>query len=420
MEDNYILRLTDKIIEKKLSESPAICIEGPKWCGKTTSARKYAKSELSVISEREVDNINRLIDCDYNLVLNGVTPKLIDEWQNIPPLWDYVRYESDRRNKAGQFILTGSSMKEPGNTLHSGAGRISRMKMRTLSLFESGESNGNVSLYGMFNGAFDGCISELSVDSLADSMIRGGWPFAISKGIIDSAISSSFIDNICKSKIVNIGDIRQSTKAVERMIKSISRNICMTTSFSKIYREMIGDGKTVMSEQTAKKILGRLMEGYVVENLPAWNEHVRSRNQLIVGEKWHFCDPSIALAALNIKKGKLFDDMEYFGFAFESLCLRDLRVYSSVIDGHLSHYRQKNGFEIDFILELEDGRWAGIEAKLGSREENKAADNLNRLKDASIEANHSPPSFLMILTAGKYAYRRKDGIYVVPIGCLRD
>ncbi|MDR0508210.1 MAG: DUF4143 domain-containing protein, partial [Candidatus Methanoplasma sp.] len=371
--------------------------------------------------KNQVKALKLAIETGSKKFLEGDAPRLIDEWQKVPETWDAVRFEVDHRDKVGQFILTGSSTPPMESVMHSGAGRIARVTMRPMSLFESGESNGHVSLKDLFypDSKVDG-YSELTVERLTSALTRGGWPKSINDATGNaSRIASQYVRAIVNSDFFQQEGIKKDPAVVKKIIESISRNISTPASRETIRRDVNGMEGT-MTDITLTEYL-RLMERiFLIENLPAWNPHMRSRTKLMKMPKWHFVDPSIATAALMVSSEALLMDYNAFGLLFESLCIRDLRVYSQPLDGEIRYFCDKNGKEVDIILELPGGKWGAIEVKLGDDYIDEGAKNLLRLRDNIDTEYMKQPSFLMVLTAGQFAYKRQDGVLVVPIGCLRD
>ena len=421
MSDTYRKRIVDPYIQSCLESMGALLIEGAKWCGKTRTSEELAKSALYIEGKQQINSLKLAIDSGIKNFLDGDTPRLIDEWQEVPEIWDAIRFEVDHRHKRGQFILTGSSVPPEGSVVHSGAGRIARVTMRPMSLFESGESNGQVSLRDLFdpNSAFGG-YSELTVDKLANALTRGGWPESLLNAPkMASWTAAQYVDAIVNSNLSKIDGVVRDPVIIRRIIESVSRNISTFASKETIRRDINGAEGTV-TEATLADYLKIMEKTFVIEPLPAWNPHIRSRTRLMKTPKWHFVDPSIATAALNVSSDALLMDYNAFGFLFESLCVRDLRIYSQPLAGSISYFRNKNGNEVDIIVGLQGGKWGAIEAKLGDIQIEEGAKSLLRLRD-DIDTEHmEPPSFLMVLTGGRFAYKRPDGVLVVPIGCLRD
>ena len=363
-----------------------------------------------------------IADTKPSLPLKGTTPRLLDEWQVAPVLWDAVRFEVDQRTEPGQFILTGSAVPMESETAHTGTGRISRIKMRTMSLFESKESNGQISLSALFDEKQEniGAFSDLTIEKMAFILCRGGWPASISiEGIPACRMAIDYVEAIINQDVSRVDNVEKNPERVRLLLRSLARNISTTSTFQTIRKDMeatdIG-----LSDKTIQTYMNALRRIFVIEDLPAWAPSLRSKTAIKTSEKRHFVDPSIATAVLRTNPKRILADFTFFGFLFEALCTRDIRIYAQAIDGDVFHYRDKSGLEADLIVRLRDGRWAAIEVKLGTRQIEEAAKNLLTLKSKINEESMGKESFLMILTGGQYAYQRKDGIWIVPIGCLKN
>ena len=421
MADGYIKRIVDPYIKEHLESMGALLIEGTKWCGKTRTSEEFANSALYIRDKNQVESLKLAVTSGVVKFLEEDAPLLIDEWQKVPGIWDAVRFEVDHRRKRGQFILTGSSTPPRESVMHSGAGRIARITMRPMSLFESGESNGQVSLNDLFDlkHNIDG-YSKLTIDNLTRVMARGGWPESIRdppEGA--SKIAYQYFKAIISSDMFDSEGSKLNPVLVKRVIESISRNISTSAVKETVRRDVNGDdGK--MTDVTLNEYIQALEKIFLIENLPAWNPHMRSKARLLKTPKWHFADPSVAMAALRVSSDALMMDYESFGLLFESLCVRDLRIYSQPLDGSVSYIGDSNGNEVDIIVELPGGKWGAIEVKLGDNRADEGAKNLLKLRDNVDTKYTKQPSFLMVLTAGQFAYKRPDGVLVVPIGCLRD
>jgi predicted AAA+ superfamily ATPase len=414
-------RVTDAYIDEKLEYAGAVLIEGVKWCGKTRTAEEKAASMISFHDSKNSESYKRLASTDPSLLLEGDTPRVIDEWQAAPEIWNAVKYEVDRRGIPGQFILTGSATPLDDPLRHSGAGRISRVTLRPMSLFESMESNGSISLRNLFDrqekvrGR-----SDLTVKQLASALVRGGWPVTVNMTEkASTAMIRDYVDSMIAVDMSRVDKIQRSPETVRQLLRSMSRNISTTANMSTIRKDMAGDDDTI-SDKTVSSYINALRRIFVIEDVPAWNPSTRSKTAVRESPKRHFADPSIAAAVLRLSPAGLLEDLETFGFLFESLCVRDLRVYSQVIDGDVFHYRDSYDLEADAVVHLRDERWGAIEVKLGSGEIEKGIKNLKKLRDTVDEERMKPPSFLMVLTATEYAYETEDGVLIVPIGCLRD
>lgn len=421
-EKDYLPRLVDLELKLALQSSGAVLIEGAKWCGKTSTANHAAQSVVYMQDPDQASSYQAMADTKPSLLLKGATPRLIDEWQVAPVLWDAVRFEVDQRGERGQFILTGSAVPPTVETTHTGTGRISRMKMRPMSLFESRESKGQISLRNLFKGTQtdpDG-VSDLSLEEIAYILCRGGWPAGIDlKGSPALRMAIDYVEAIINQDISRVDGIRKNPERVRLLLRSLARNVSTTATYQTIKEDL--EGREIdISDKTISSYLNALRRIFVIEDLPAWSPSIRSKTAIRATEKRHFVDPSIATAVMRMDPDGLLQDFNFFGFLFESLCTRDVRIYVQANDGDVFHYRDKSGLEADLIIRLRDGRWAAVEVKLGTKQIEEAATNLLALKAKVDEEKMGSASFLMILTAGQYAYQRPDGIWVVPIGCLRD
>jgi predicted AAA+ superfamily ATPase len=418
----YKSRICDAELALSLATSGAVLIEGAKWCGKTSTASKAANSIIYLQDPDQTRSYMALADAKPSILLKGGTPRLIDEWQMAPVLWDAVRFEVDQRQQRGQFILTGSAVPSEELTAHTGTGRISRMRMRTMSLFESGESNGSISLAALFDGtqSDDTEPSALGIEQLAYVLCRGGWPASLElSGTSALRVSRDYAEAIINQDISRVDGIEKNPDRVRLLLRSLSRNIATTASNQTIKADLEANDASI-SDKTIHGYVNALRRIFVVEDLPAWAPSLRSKTAIRTSSKRHFVDPSIATALMRSEPDGILNDFEYFGFLFESLCTRDIRVYAQANDGDVFHYRDKSELEVDMIIRLRDGRWAAIEVKLGQKQIEEAVQNLLLLKAKINQEKMGEPSFLMVLTGGQHAYLRKDGIWVVPIGCLRN
>lgn len=419
----YLERIADRILQERLETSGAVLIEGPKWCGKTRTAVENSKSQLFMQDPDKAISYLKAADTKPSLLLKGDTPRLLDEWQTAPVLWDAVRFMVDQRGKPAQFILTGSAVPKDNVVQHTGTGRISRLLMRPMSLFESKESNGEVSLKALFDGETEiEQFSELTIEQIAFAIVRGGWPASIGeseKVAIRHAID--YVEAVINADVSRVDGIEKNPVRVRALLRSLSRNISTLATIKTIHEDIAaGDAGESISEKTISQYLTALDRIFVTENLPAWNPALRSKTAIRTSPKRQFVDPSIAAAVMRLTPSRLLDDFNYFGFLFESLCDRDLRIYAEAIDGQVFHYRDASGLEADAVIVLNDGRWAAVEIKLGSKEIEDAVVHLLELKRKVNTEKMREPSFLMILTGTEIAYRREDGVYVVPLGCLKD
>lgn len=425
---NYKHRVVDGLLQKKLQAKGAVLIEGPKWCGKTTTAEEFAHSKVMLARADVKDNFKNLLEIDADVALDGTPPMLIDEWQTVPKLWDAVRYTVDARRKMGQFILTGSAVpnKEAKNEIeHSGTGRFAWLTMRPMSLFESGESKGTVSLDELFVGK-DSLLekNELTLHDIAFLICRGGWPMAVDLPE-EAALEQAFdyYDAVTQEDIVRVDGIKRVSDKVQRLMRAYARNQGSQVSIATLRDDLKYNDSTAIDDNTIRDYLDALRKIFVVEDMPAWNPNIRSKTAIRTADTRYFIDPSIATAALGIGPSDLIADLNTMGFMFETMCVRDLRVYAEALNGKIYHYRDKTGLECDAVVHLRNGQYGLIEIKLGGESLiNAGVKTLNQLENQIDTNRMKAPSFKMILTAtGSHAYRRPDdGIFVVPIGCLRQ
>lgn len=415
--NEYYPRVCDTVLQNKLDITGAVLIVGPKWCGKTETALQAAKSVLFIQENSQNKETAKIMP---SLLLEGETPRLIDEWQDAPEVWDAVRHTVDRRKKPGQFILTGSATPADMVKAHTGIGRISRILMRPMSLFESKESSGAISLRGLFEGNQNiESVSNLEVKQIAYSICRGGWPGALILSKTDGALAREYVDLIVEEEIKLVDGVERNPKRVRLVLQSLARNISTLTTATTILEDVRSNDMSI-NERTLDSYLNALRRIFIVEDIPAWSPSLRSKTTVRTSHKRQMTDPSIAAAIMRIDAERLLQDMETFGFLFESLCTRDLRIYSQVNDGDIFHYRDKDNLEIDLIISLHDGRWAPVEIKLGEHRIEEAAQNLIKLKEKVDTSRIGEPAFMMVLTGGRYAYKRPDGVLVVPLGCLKN
>jgi len=416
---NYIPRIIDSVLKLELQAFGAVLITGPKWCGKTTTAKKHANSFINFQDQDNKISYIQTAMLKPSALLVGDNPRLIDEWQVIPQIWDAIRQEVDNRSQFGLFILTGSSHVDRTKIMHSGVGRISRLRMGTMSLFESGDSVGSVSLELLFsnNKSEINIVSKLTLEEIAKLVVRGGWPQSIDKDIsIAIRQNRSYVDLIASEEMVTIdGKIRDKHKVLE-FLKSLARNTSTEASDQTILADVKANNET-MHISTLSEYSNVLRELYVIEDLPAWTPKLRSKATIRTKHVRHFTDPAIAATLLNASPSNLIYDVETFGLLFESMVIRDLRVYAQFLDGNVFHYRDSDGLEADAIIHLNNGKWAAIEIKLGAKQIDTAAANLIKLAN-KVDLKQKP-SFLAVVTATQFGYRREDGVYVIPIGCLK-
>lgn len=422
----YRERIIDQLLREQLACMGGVLVEGPKWCGKTTSAEHAANSILYLNDPEQQSTYLMLAESQPSFLLDGAVPRLVDEWQMAPRLWDAARFIVDRRKQPGQFIFTGSSVPADFSRIeHSGAGRFAWLRMRPMSLWEAGASNGAVSLTQLFDGtAPDVCASEKTdLAQIASLLCRGGWPGSLE--MPDAAayrIPYNYIDAICKTDISKVDGIRRDASFTHRLLRSYARNQGQQVSVSALYQDLLANEGSSLSEDTIASYINALKKVFVIEDIEAWNPNLRSKTAIRSSDTRYFVDPSIAAAALGVGPNDLMNDLNTFGLLFETLCARDLRVFAEALDGHVYHYRDKNGLETDAVVHLRDGRYGLIEVKLGGDTLiNEGAASLLALAGKIDTMKMRTPSFLMVLTAvGDFAYRRKDGVMVVPIRSLRN
>jgi uncharacterized protein len=418
----YKKRIADGILKEKLDAKGAVLVEGAKWCGKTTTASQLAQSILYLHDPANKEQYLKMASINPGLLLEGPTPRLIDEWQLAPQLWDAVRFEIDQRDDFGQFILTGSSTPVADmSTSHSGTGRISRMLMRPMTLWESGDSNGVIALSDLFEGQEDiAGMSSIDIIRLAYLICRGGWPKSLHPSEKISLIQAyDYYDSVVESDISLADGVQRNPQRVKLLMRAYSRCISSEVKISNIRSDMISNDSDSLSEDTIYSYISALKRIFVIEDLPAWSPNLRSKTAIRLTDKRHFVDPSIAVACLGIGPKDLINDLNTMGLLFESMCVRDLRVFAEAMDGTVYHYRDKSGLECDAVIHLRNGSYALVEVKLGGNEIDLAAINLLALSNKIDTDRMKAPSFLMVLTGGSIAYRRKDGVFVVPAGCLK-
>lgn len=425
MEMEYKHRIADGILEKKLRSKGAVLIEGPKWCGKTTTAEQQARSILYMDNPASFESNLQMAEIDPGILLEGDTPRLVDEWQLAPKLWDTMRFEVDHRHQVGQFILTGSAVPSDEESMkHSGTGRFSWLTMRPMSLYESGESNGKVSLSHLFESRENiVATNSLRIDDIAFLICRGGWPFACSlQG--DAALAQAFdyVDAVIKKDVSRVDGTNRNITTTRLLMRSYARNQGSQATIGTIVADMMTNDENEIGIKTAGSYLDALRKIFVIEDSEAWNPNLRSKTAIRTANTRYFIDPSIGTAVLGLGPKDLINDLNTMGLFFETLCVRDLRIFADALDGQVFHYRDKSGLECDAVIHLRNGRYGLVEIKLGGdRLINEGTSNLLALVDKINTDKMKEPSFLMVLTGtGDFAYRRKDGVYVVPIGCLKD
>lgn len=434
----YKKRIADQILADKLESSGAVLIEGPKYCGKTTLAKQQAGSVLSMADPDTLAQNLALARTNISRLLVGKTPRLIDEWQIAPQFWDAIRNEVDNRDDDGQFMLTGSAVPpkpkkdENGNLIeeeqihHTGTGRISRLKLRTMTLWESEDSTGMVSLGELFkNSDYVDGESHIDLERLAYLTCRGGWPKAVLRKSEKAALAQAFdyFDSVVSTDIKRVDDVERDEEMAKRIMRSYARNQASQATAGTILADIKNNGDELLSDSTVYSYIKALKEIFVIEDSVAWNPNLRSKTAIRTSDTRYFTDPSIATAALGLGPNDLINDLNTFGLIFETFAVRDLRVYAESLNGKVYHYRDKNNLECDAVVHLRNGSYGLIEIKIGGSElVNDGAESLKTLSDKIDTTKMKKPSFLMVLTGiGEYAYKRpEDGVLVVPIGCLKE
>ena len=425
---NYRPRIADKLLENKLKGMGAVLVEGAKWCGKTTTGEQHAASMLYMDNPKDRTSNIQMVKINPDFLLNGATPRLIDEWQIAPELWDAVRFAVDHRDEDGQFILTGSvtplSDEDDEKIHHSGVGRIARLRMRPMTLWESGDSTGEISLGVLFQGAEDvigSCDKDLY--DIAWLMCRGGWPRAVNQSK-DIALGRAFdyYDTVVNVDVKEPDKVERNPERVKLLMRSYARNQGTQVSLGAICADMRANDSDTLDDRTVYSYLRALRGIFVIEDTKAWNPNLRSKSAIRTSDTRYFTDPSIAVAALGIGPDDLMNDLNTMGLFFETMCMRDLRVYAQALDGDVYHYRDGDGLECDAVVHLRNGSYGLVEIKLGGDSLiEEGVKSLKRLGKKIDTTRMKSPSFMMVLTAvGKYAYRRNDGVWLVPIGCLKD
>ena len=422
---NYRPRIIDSLLHQQLSAVGGVLIEGPKQCGKTTTAEEASNSQIYMSDPTNQKRNLSLAKLNPNLLLRGATPRLVDEWQIAPELWDTARFEIDHRKEVGQFIFTGSAVPaDRSKVFHSGTGRFAWLKMRTMSLFESGESNGQVSLRDLFDGHLDiACTNDYDLEAVAFMACRGGWPAALELSKQAALLhATNYCDAIVNTDISRVDGIERNPDQTRRLLRSYARNQGSQTPISALIQDMQLVNSDAENRRTVSSYLNALQQIFVIEDLKAWNPNLRSKTAIRTSDTRYFSDPSLCATALGIGPHDLVLHPETFGFIFETLCIRDLRVYADALDGEVYHYRDKNNLECDAVLHRRNGSFGLIEIKLGGDAAvEHGASTLRRLAAKIDVEKMGKPSFLMVLTAvGDFAYQREDGVLVVPICCLRD
>lgn len=421
--DGYKRRIVDQMLERRLAGVGAVLIEGPKWCGKTTTAAQHANTVLYFDDPAEIKQNIRMADINPKALLKGEPPLLIDEWQIAPKLWDAIRFEVDHRPGPGHFILTGSAVPaSTEETHHSGTGRFAWLTMRPMSLFESGESTGDVSLSALFAGTEVSGMSNLSLEDIAYLICRGGWPYSTTlDGDLALDQVKYYYDGVTRSDISRVDGVSRNAELTKRLMRSYARHQGAQATIATIAEDIRASDSASADPQTISSYIDALKKIFVIEDSLAWNPNLRSKSAIRSSDTRYFIDPSIAVAALGIGPQDLMDDLNTMGLLFETLCVRDLRVFADALDGQVYHFRDRTGLECDAVLHLRNGSYGLIEVKLGGDKLiEEGAKTLKMLADRIDTDRMKSPSFLMVLTAtGRFAYRREDGVCVVPIGSLR-
>ncbi|SKA66553.1 hypothetical protein SAMN02745213_01834 [Succinivibrio dextrinosolvens DSM 3072] len=424
MTDSYKARLIDETVKKYLKIFGAICIEGPKWCGKTWTSRHHCKSEILLGSPEGNFQNRKLAELSPSIVLEGENPRLIDEWQDVPPLWDAVRYEVDKRAERGQYILTGSSTPKYKGVRHSGAGRIARLRMRPMTLFEAGFSTGEISLKDLCEGKIiPKMTGEINLKSLAEYIVRGGWPGNQDTNIQEAGIiPSEYVKAVIEDDVHRVDDTPKNRQKVLLLLRSLARNECTTVSVKTLKNDIKEKDDEDVDTRTISAYLDVLERLFLIENQEPFNSNIRSSVRVKQSVKRHFVDPSLACAILQLNTERMIGDLNTFGFLFESLVERDLRIYAETFGGKLYHYQNYINQEIDAVIELEDGNWCAFEIKLGANQIDSAAQNLIKIRNQiEKEGDGRPPKVLCVICGlSNAAYQREDGVFVVPLTALRN
>lgn len=429
---SYLHRVADMQLKEHLEAFGAVLIEGPKWCGKTTTAEQVSKSVIRLHDLDMQEEYMVTAASKPSLLLVGDTPRLIDEWQDAPMLWDAVRIMVDKRQVPGQFILTGSNTVDKSKIKHTGTGRISRMKMAPMSLWESCESNGKISLRALFDDTnldIDGITADMQIEDLIFAACRGGWP-ATTNMKSDKAklmVARNYVDTLCREDVSKIDGVQRDERIAKSILRSYARNISTLAKKSSMMADVSASGEVNCSQPTFDDYVYAFTRLFVINDLPAWSPAIRSKTAVRSGMKRAFVDPSIAVAALGLTPDALMTQLKTFGFIFEQMCVRDLKAYTPDFDSHMSYYRDRYGLESDLVLHLADGRYALIECKLGSRDIEEGAGHLLEIRRLIREYNKTEkqiplrePDLLIVMTGGRMAYTRNDGVKVIPLACMKD
>ena len=422
--EKYRPRLIDAKIEEYLSVFGAVCIEGPKWCGKTWTSSYHSKSEIYLGDPSGNFQNRKLAELSPTVVLEGEEPRLIDEWQEVPALWDAVRYKVDQTNTKGRFILTGSATPNHKGILHSGAGRIAKLRMRPMSLFESGNSSGEISLKALCQGELKPTLTgEVELKELIGYIVKGGWPANLELPVEKAALlPNEYLDAVINDDVYRIDGIKRDTAKMKLLLRSLARNESTTVTIKALKNNVKSIDDEDIDKDTIAVYLDIFSRLFIIDNQLPFATKIRSSVRVKQAEKRHFADPSLACALLKATPDKLLGDLETLGFLFEALCERDLKIYAEAFGANLFHYQDYQNREIDAVIEMPDGAWAAFEIKLGANQIDEAAENLKKLKkDIESEAGGKPPTVLCVICGlSNAAYQREDGVFVVPITALRE
>lgn len=419
--NNYISRVIDSEIDELLKNMGAVLIEGCKWCGKSTTGKKHAKSLLEFQNPDKQKDYEAIKNTKPSLFLDGEKPRMFDEWQTYPVVWDSIRTDVDHTGLKGQYILTGSARPADGTTMHTGTGRISRVLMRPMSLYESKESNGKVSLKDIMDGKDISASNELTLEGIAEAIVRGGWPAAINTGKKSNYTEArEYLKSLLREEVKSVDGNEINTSKMAAVLRSLARNISTQVSNQTIVEDVKNNFDDDISRPTLNNYIETLEKLYVIESVNATNLKLRSKTAMRTKPKKEFVDPSIAAAALELSPNDLIKDLNFFGFLFENLCIRDLKIYLGTSNSDISFYRDETNFEVDVIIRTQSGKWGAVEIKLGAGEIDKAAENLLKLQEKIDTEKCGKPTFLMVISGTNYSYKREDGVYVVSIGNLKD
>lgn len=420
----YLPRLIDQQVETYLQTFGAVCIEGPKWCGKTWTSAHHSKSAINIGDPAGNFQNRQLAELSPELVLEGDTPRLIDEWQEVPPLWDAVRYKVDQTSVRGKFILTGSATPNHKGILHSGAGRIGRLRMRPMALYENGVSSGQVSLEALCQGKLSPVMTgEVSLETLVDAIVRGGWPGSLGLSLAQAALLPlEYLHAIINDDVYRIDGIKRDTAKMRLLLRSLARNESTTATNRTLVRDIKAVDDADIDANTVASYLDIFRRLFLIDDQPPFAANIRSSVRLKQAEKRHLCDPSLACALLGATPASLIGDLETLGFLFEALCERDLRIYAESFGGQMYHYQDYKGQEVDAVIERPDGQWCAIEIKLGAGQIDAAAANLLKLRAQIADEPQGKPPVVCAVVCGmaNAAYKRPDGVFVVPLTALKN